>query len=298
MSNFADLPMFSVIITTHNRPQLLLKCIESVLHQDFQREKYEIIVVDDGSHSKTAHVLQMYCESGDIEYIRQDQQGWARARLTGANHSQGEILAFIDDDCVACPQWLSIYAHAYRSFPDADGIGGSLRPAQKHNLAGMKQYRGHLEYFLRMNELLNAKIDEPSRVWYTFGGNRTFKRDVWLGAQPSISLWYYDDTAIDENLCAKEAVIYYQPAAYVDHYYHLSLMQRLRSAHRYGRSENVSGHLQISQPPHTIRDRWTHLHHQFPESTLLERIRYAITQPLVWGARRLGQLQAYLGKQL
>ena len=112
------------------------------------------------------------------------------------------------------------------------------------------------------------------------------------------SLWYYDDTFIDENLRAKGAVIYYQPAAYVEHHYYLSLMQRLRSSNRYGRSENKAGHLQTSQPSHTIRDRWTKLHHQFPESTLFERIRYAITQPLVWGARRLGQLQAYLGKQL
>ena len=37
-----------------------------------------------------------------------------------------------------------------------------------------------------MNEPLSAKIDEPSRVWYTFGGNRTFKRDVWLAAQPDV----------------------------------------------------------------------------------------------------------------
>jgi glycosyltransferase involved in cell wall biosynthesis len=241
-------------------------------------------------------MLQPSVASGDIQYIYQDQQGWAKARLAGAKNSSGQILAFIDDDCIAPSNWLSTYAQSYVTFSDADGIGGGLYPAPNHNLAGMKQYAGHQAYFLRLNAPLNPNLDRASRVWFTFGGNRTFKRDVWLATQADISLWYYDDTAIDHNLRERGAIIYYQPEASVAHYYHLTVMQRLRSAYRYGCSEHKVGHLQFSTPTKTIRERWTQLHAEFPEARLTERFWYALTQPLAWGARRIGRFLAHWEK--
>jgi len=119
---------FSVIIPTYNRPRLLAACVESVLAQDFPANCYEVIVVDDGSRRRTVRVLPSYLDGDRVRYLRRRRQGWGAARLVGARNSRGEILAFIDDDCVAPPGWLACYARVYAAHPDADGVGGGLRP--------------------------------------------------------------------------------------------------------------------------------------------------------------------------
>lgn len=228
---------FSVIIPTHNRPRLLVRCLQSVLAQTFPAGCYEVIVVDDGSSPATARVLQPYMASGRVRALRQAQQGWGAARRAGAQVAQYEQLAFLDDDCAAPPGWLAAYAAAYTAHPDVAGVAGGLRPGPRVNVAGWKQYCGHLDYFRRLNAPLGARPEQPGRVWFSFGGNRTFRREVWLAAQPATPWWYADDTAIDLRLRAQEAVIYYEPAAWVEHHYVLTVGQRLRAAYRYGRSE-------------------------------------------------------------
>lgn len=228
---------FSVIIPTHNRPRLLARCLESVLTQTFPTDCYEVIVVDDGSGPATARVLQPYAASRRVRALRQAQQGWGAARQAGAQVARYEQLAFLDDDCAAPPGWLAAYAMVYAAHPDAAGVAGGLRPGPRVNVAGWKQYGGHLDYFRQLNAPLGAQPEQPGRVWFSFGGNRTFRREVWLAAPLAAPWWYADDTAIDLWLRAQGAVIYYEPAAWVEHHYILTMGQRLRAAYRYGRSE-------------------------------------------------------------
>jgi glycosyltransferase involved in cell wall biosynthesis len=297
MFSLSDSPMasdlfFSVIITTHNRPGLVVACVESVLAQTYPR--YEIIVVDDGSQPRTARALAAYQAGGGIHYIWQRQQGWGAARLTGVQRSRGEIAAFLDDDCAAPPGWLARYAQVYRDHPDADGAGGALRPGQHMNLAGRKQYDGHRAYFNRLNAPLGVTADQPGRVWFTFGGNRTFRRDVWLGAQRDRRAWYYDDTLIDLRLREQGARIYYEPDAWVAHHYVLSVEQRIRAAYRYGRSERhapltLSTPVQPVEEARSWREKWRRLARDYADVPLPEKVWYASTQPLTWAARWTGR---------
>jgi glycosyltransferase involved in cell wall biosynthesis len=287
----ADALTFSVIITTHNRPRLVVACVESVLAQTVPPP--EIVVVDDGSRRATARALEPYAEDARLRYFWQRQQGWGAARLTGVTYSQGALLAFLDDDCIAPPGWLARYAQAYAEHPDAGGIGGGLRPGVRMNLAGRKQHDGHRAYFERLNAPLGAVVDQPGRVWFTFGGNRTFRRDVWLGAQPDRWAWYYDDTLIDERLREQGVIVYYAPDAWVTHHYVLGVAQRVRAAYRYGRSERQARITSISissaESPVPWRSKWRRLGGDYPGVPLSERLWYASTQPLAWIARWAGQ---------
>jgi glycosyltransferase involved in cell wall biosynthesis len=295
MFNSSDTPMadalsFSVIITTHNRPRLVVACIESVLAQT--TPPLQIIVVDDGSRPATARALAPYMAY--IRYIRQRQQGWGAARLAGASASRGAILAFLDDDCLAPPEWLARYASAFAEHPDADGIGGGLRPGARMNLAGRKQYAGHRVYLEQMNAPLGVTFDQPGRVWFTFGGNRAFRREVWLKAQPDGWSWYHDDMLIDRRLREQGAIIYYVPQAWVAHHYVLSVAQRIRAAYRYGRSERPAQiasipPVQPAETEPTWRSKWRRLVEEYRDVPLPERLWYAATQPLTWLARRAGQ---------
>lgn len=91
----------SVVITTHNRPQLLLEAIKSVLQQSFPVK--EIIVVDDASEISSASMIHQL-NSTIIHYHKFPQsQGANAARNYGIENSSGDFIAFLDDD----DQWDS-----------------------------------------------------------------------------------------------------------------------------------------------------------------------------------------------
>ena len=93
--------LVSVILTTHNRYELLSKSINSVLKQDYPQ--LELVVVDDHSSDNTYDILRQYNDKR-INYIRHQRNlGLASARNTGLSASKGKYIAFLDDD----DEWLS-----------------------------------------------------------------------------------------------------------------------------------------------------------------------------------------------
>lgn len=292
-------PQFSIIITTHNRPRLLARCLTSVLAQTYPLDRVEIVVVDDGSRAQTARVVASFADHAPITYLRQSQQGWGAARLAGVQHSQSNMLVFLDDDCAAPPDWLAHYARAYARWPDAGGIGGGLRPGTQINVAGHKQFHGHQAYFNRLNAPLGTSFEHAGRAWFTFGGNRTFRREVWLMAHPHEDnhpwAWYFDDTRIDFTLRELSIPIYYDPAAWVYHHYHLSAEQRIRAAYRYGRSEHYAPKLSDDRQLASSAEpwkKWQQINDEYSDHPWHERGWYALTQPMIWLARRWGRYVA------
>lgn len=92
----SNLPKVSVVIPTHNRPELIQRAIASVLAQTAQ--DFEIIVVDDGMiHSATEIVSSFNDER--IRYIQNEiPLGGGGSRNKGINEARGEYIAFLDDD--------------------------------------------------------------------------------------------------------------------------------------------------------------------------------------------------------
>lgn len=90
----------SVIIPTYNRYDLLRKCLDN-LCPDFQTidsSKYEIIVSDDSNQNEEIEILKK--EYPHVYFTSGPQKGPASNRNSGAKHSKGDWLVFIDDDCL------------------------------------------------------------------------------------------------------------------------------------------------------------------------------------------------------
>jgi glycosyltransferase involved in cell wall biosynthesis len=109
------MPRVSVVIATHERPRLLLRCLVALLQQDVGPDAYEIVVVDDGS-SEWAHqqTLRNVGALGSmpgrpgVRYFHQTpNRGPAAARNAGWRAACGEVVAFTDDDTLPCADWLS-----------------------------------------------------------------------------------------------------------------------------------------------------------------------------------------------
>jgi len=92
----------SVIVCTRERPDALARCLDSLAA--LQPAAHEVIVVDNAPASEATRVL---CERYDVRYVLEPIPGQSRARNRGIAVSQGDLVAFTDDDCVADPGWLA-----------------------------------------------------------------------------------------------------------------------------------------------------------------------------------------------
>jgi len=97
-------PKISIIIVTYNDKENLVGCLFSLKKQTYPAEKREIIVVDDGSTDGTAQTLHLTFP--EIKVIRKKNSGADNSRIYGVREAKGEIVAFIDSDCTALPEWL------------------------------------------------------------------------------------------------------------------------------------------------------------------------------------------------
>lgn len=96
--------LISIIIPAHNEEKNIALCIGSLIHQT-AKIKSEIIVVDD-SNDNTREILKIFGKKIKVIKLKK-RVGVSRARNLGAEAAKGGILAFIDADTIASPNWLN-----------------------------------------------------------------------------------------------------------------------------------------------------------------------------------------------
>lgn len=120
--------MISVIIPTRNRAVMLAEALESLFHQDLDKNEFEVLVIDNGSKDQTTEVLDQYRDKIiNFHTFYESEPGLHVGRHLGLKEARGEVLVFIDDDIEANKSWLSSIATA---FSDSDVVlaGGNNLP--------------------------------------------------------------------------------------------------------------------------------------------------------------------------
>jgi len=99
-------PLVSVIMPCYNGEKFISEAIESVINQTYQN--WELIIVDDGSKDKSKEIIKQYCATDNrITYIQHKKnKGIPFARNTGIKISNGEYIAFLDQDDLWLPEKL------------------------------------------------------------------------------------------------------------------------------------------------------------------------------------------------
>ncbi|MCP4688439.1 MAG: glycosyltransferase [Desulfobacterales bacterium] len=115
----------SVIIPAFNSAARLPVCLEALEKQTFPRDRYEIIVVDDGSRDDTALAAGRF----NVRCRRQENKGPAAARNNGVSMARGDIVLFTDDDCAPDKNWITEMASALES-EEVVGVKGAYKTAQ------------------------------------------------------------------------------------------------------------------------------------------------------------------------
>jgi glycosyltransferase involved in cell wall biosynthesis len=252
-------PRVSVVVCTYNGGKTLdetLKSLSSLSYPD-----YEVIVVDDGSTDNTSRIAQDYA----VRYVKVANGGLSRARNMGIEAATGEIVAFIDSDAYADPDWLYYLATAMESCDAVAAGGPNLQPASDGFVAQcIDRAPGNPTHVL---------LDDD-QAEHIAGCNMAFKRESIreLGLFNPRHNVAGDDVDVCWRIIAKGGRIAYSPSAVVWHHRRESVGAFLRQQQGYGRAE---AHLQAEHPG-----------------------RFNVFNDLVWGGRvydRVGSMLSNYG---
>ncbi|MEQ8960612.1 MAG: glycosyltransferase family A protein, partial [Coleofasciculus sp. C2-GNP5-27] len=117
-------PQIAAIICTHNRDAYLGAAIDSLLAQEC--DNFIVVVVDNASSDRTREIVEARISHPQLKYVYEPVIGLSVARNTGAQETTAPILAYLDDDAVASPQWLSVLLDAYQQNEQLAIAGGKV----------------------------------------------------------------------------------------------------------------------------------------------------------------------------
>lgn len=121
----------SVIIPTYKRSGLVCLTLDSLLKQDYPKQDFEIIVMDNNSPDDTENVVKEYIQShheqANIRYAKELRQGDGYARNSGAAIAEGEYLLFCDDDSLFDANWISCMVNVLDLYPQVAMVGSRIR---------------------------------------------------------------------------------------------------------------------------------------------------------------------------
>lgn len=191
-------PAITVVVCTRDRAPRLARLLASLRAQTLDSQRFEVVVVDDGSRDDTPALLQRQLASDALKLRVLDgrQAGIAEARNVGWHAAAAPIVAFTDDDCEVSPVWLSEGLRACERWPDAI-IQGRTLP-----MPGELERRG---IFSRTQEVQRlgpffqtCNIFYPIWVLEQLGG---FAREFRRAGEDTDLAW----RALERRICARFA---------------------------------------------------------------------------------------------
>lgn len=127
--------MISIIIPTFNRENLLCLALDSFARQEFPIDKFEILIIDNGSTDNTKQVVENAIAvhpHHNICYIHEPEPGLLSGRHRGALEAKGDIFTFVDDDIQADLSWLQAIEDTF-SNSSVQLVGGRNLPKYEVN---------------------------------------------------------------------------------------------------------------------------------------------------------------------
>lgn len=117
----SNCPEASIIIPARNATETLGQTLDSIIKYDIHRQA-EVVVVIDGIDEPTTALASRY----PIRVIIGNGKGPGAARNIGIAHSSGNILIFLDADCIVSNQWYKVHMDAHKRYPGLLAVGGSI----------------------------------------------------------------------------------------------------------------------------------------------------------------------------
>ena len=209
-------PEISVIIPTYDRCAVLASCLAALEEQSLAKERFEVIVIDDGSTDGTQRLCEGLSPSFRLVYLRQSNAGAGAARRSGCEAARGKYLLFFNDDTLGAPDLLAEHLRAQQEYGQ-----------QKCAVLGDFRYPVHarkraLTYFLATRPFLFPQVNMKPGIYhgsaYFIASNLSVRRQAVLEVgsfDPCFRV--AEDTELGVRLEQKGYRIRYHPKAFAWH---------------------------------------------------------------------------------
>lgn len=196
-------PFISVIVAARNEEDNIGKCLESLAHLDYPKDKFEIIAVDDNSTDRTGEIIKSFSElDSQIRFFQpvssgSHLKGKANALAQAIKISKGEIIFTTDADCTVNPLWLREMVKYYE---ESTGIVCSYSVVEPRNLfSGIQSF--DWMYLLSLASGSAALGDQLSCV----GNNMSYRRAAYdeVGGYENIKFSVTEDFMLLQTIKRK-----------------------------------------------------------------------------------------------
>jgi GT2 family glycosyltransferase len=222
-------PDLSVIVTTYERPQQLARLLRTLAAQDYPKDRFEVIVVNDGGAENLSPIILRFEPDLQMRLIQQQNRGPGAARNAGVAEALGDVIVFTDDDCEPEPGWLKALGSGAGSYRGCL-LGGKTVLGLPGNLcSAASQLVVDIVY-----DFYNA---DPENARFFASNNMA------LPAEAFRSIGGFDArfriASEDRDLCERWRLagrrMVFLPDAVVQHSHRLTLAGFVRQHFRYGR---------------------------------------------------------------
>ena len=222
-------PFFSIVIPTYNRPERLVNCLKAIASLDYPCDRFEVIVVDDGSKTPLDSVVEPLKDKINLTLLRQENAGPAAARNRGAVLAKGEFLAFTDDDCQPTPDWLTQFAASFATNSQAMLGGKTINALSSNPFSTASQ---------KLIDYLYDYYNPAKGKDAFFASNNIAMPTANFRALNGFDVSFPLAAAEDRDFCDRWNQAYpmvYVPKAQINHYHKLSLASFWKQHFGYGR---------------------------------------------------------------
>ena len=203
--------LFSIIMPTYNRSELISKAIESVINQSY--EKWELIIIDDGSTDNTYDIVNKFISSENrIKYFFQKNQERSAARNNGIRNSNGNWICFLDSDDIFHKTHLEKFSEEIKKTKFSKGLyisGLSInkfsKAKEKYDISG----KNNLE-FVMLNTIGTPRACVSKSILYNHYFNIKLTngedRELWVRILNENLLFYHSNKTFIEIHHPKRSV--------------------------------------------------------------------------------------------
>jgi glycosyltransferase involved in cell wall biosynthesis len=237
-------PFVSVIVPTHNRPDLVQRCLDSLLGLYYPN--YEIVVVDNApKDNATAELIErFYADKAiPVRYVRENRPGVARARNRGMHAARGSVLAYVDDDVLIDRYLLAEQVRAFDVVEDVVCVTGQILPMELETPPQfwVEEYGGYSKGFVR--QIFDLKKFRPANLpLYPYtagrfgaGANMAFRADYLRSVGGfDVLLEYGSDIESFFRVVSRGYRLVYEPTALVRHPHYREYHKLKKQLYNYG----------------------------------------------------------------
>ncbi len=248
----------TVVIPTYNRKQRLARVLAALERQSIGAERFEVVVVDDGSTDGTTEWLTNQRTPYALNPLRQDNSGPAIARNTGVEAASSDLVLFLDDDVEPTPDLLKEHLQSHRAESADLVVIGTLSslPSYAQPWVAWEQAKVEKQYA----DMMRGRYEPTFRQFWT-GNASVAKRHVVAAGMFNPAFLRAEDVELGYRLDALGLEFRFNPLARGYHHAERSLDSWMLAHRSYGRLEvEIFGRRGPSGATELLADNWSRVH--------------------------------------